>query len=51
MNGFFMSMRSNYVVESASIYYFVVEWDSKNMSWEEFRGKYEDFLDLAFRYI
>ncbi|CAD7934060.1 unnamed protein product [Amoebophrya sp. A120] len=39
MNGFFMSMRSNYVVESASLYYFVVEWDSKNLSWEEFRGQ------------
>ncbi|CAD7933307.1 unnamed protein product [Amoebophrya sp. A25] len=38
MNGFFMSMRSNYVVESASIYYFVVQWDSKELSWEDFRG-------------
>jgi len=38
MNGFFMSMRSNYVVESASIYYFVVQWDPKELAWEDFRG-------------
>lgn len=38
MNGFFMSMRQNFVDEKASIYYFVVEWDSKDLSWEDFRG-------------
>lgn len=38
MNGFFMSMRQNFVAEGASIYYFVVEWDSKDLSWADFRG-------------
>lgn len=38
MNGFFMSMRSNFVAESASIYYFVVEWEEKSLAWDRFRG-------------
>merc|ERR1719324_2356958 len=38
-NGFFMTMRSGYVKEGASIYYFVVEWEVKNLSWADFRGK------------
>jgi len=36
-NGFFMSMRSKFVAAGASIYYYVVEWDSK-LKWEDFRG-------------
>ena len=39
MNGFFMSMRSNFVAPGASIYYFVVEWDKDTCAWEDFRGK------------
>ncbi|CAD7935942.1 unnamed protein product [Amoebophrya sp. A25] len=39
MNGFFMSMRQNYVAPGASIYYFIVQWDAKKLSWEDFRGK------------
>lgn len=38
-NGFFMTMRSNYVKEGASIYYYVVEWDVKELPWADFRGK------------
>eukprot|EP00440_Ansanella_granifera_P022980 gb/GFBE01024959.1/.p1 GENE.gb/GFBE01024959.1/~~gb/GFBE01024959.1/.p1 ORF type:complete len:432 (+),score=164.41 gb/GFBE01024959.1/:1-1296(+) len=38
-NGFFMTMRSGFVKEGASIYYYVVEWDSKDLSWADFRGK------------
>jgi len=38
-NGFFMTMRSTYVKSGASIYYYVVEWDSKDLSWADFRGK------------
>merc|ERR1719262_1115653 len=38
-NGFFMTMRAGYVKEGASIYYYVVEWEVKNLSWEDFRGK------------
>jgi len=39
MNGFFMSMRSNFVAPDASIHYFTVEFDSGALSWEDFRGK------------
>merc|ERR1719197_1175128 len=38
-NGFFMTMRSGFVKEGASIYYYVVEWDPKDMPWSDFRGK------------
>jgi len=38
-NGFFMTMRAGYVQEGKSIYYYVVEWDSKTLSWADFRGK------------
>jgi len=38
-NGFFMSMRSGFVKEGASIYYYVVEWDPKDLAWADFRGK------------
>jgi len=38
-NGFFMSMRSKFTDPSAEIYYFSVEWDSKVLSWADFRGK------------
>jgi nucleoside diphosphate kinase len=38
-NGFFMTMRAGYVKEGVSIYYFVVEWDTKDLSWADFRGK------------
>jgi len=39
MNGFFMSMRSNFVAPGASIYYFVVEFEKDTLAWEDFRGK------------
>jgi len=38
-NGFFMQMRSKFVAPGAAIYYFVVEWDPLDISWEDFRGK------------
>jgi len=38
-NGFFMTMRATYVKEGVSIYYYVLEWDSKELSWADFRGK------------
>jgi len=34
-----MKMRNDYVAEGVSIYYYVVEWDAKALSWEDFRGK------------
>jgi len=38
-NGFFMTMRAGFVKEGTCIYYYVVEWDSKELSWADFRGK------------
>merc|ERR1712066_945523 len=38
-NGFFMSMRSKFTKPGTEIYYFVVEWDGKNLPWADFRGK------------
>lgn len=38
-NGFFMSMRDKFVAPGVSIYYYVVDWESKNLSWEDFRGQ------------
>jgi len=38
-NGFFMSMRDKYVAPGKSIHWMSVEWDSSNLSWEDFRGK------------
>merc|ERR1719265_3109983 len=35
-NGFFMTMRSTYVKDGASIYYYSVEWDPKALSWADF---------------
>ena len=37
-NGFFMTMRSNFVAPGASIYYFSVEWDAASLKWALFRG-------------
>lgn len=37
-NGFFMSMRSKYVAPGTSIHYYVVEWNSADLSWADFRG-------------
>merc|ERR1719502_1990435 len=38
-NGFFMTMRAGYVAEGKSIYYYVIEWDPKDLPWADFRGK------------
>jgi len=38
-NGFFMEMRNKYVAPGLSIYYYVVEWDATQMTWEDFRTK------------
>jgi len=38
-NGFFMTMRAGYVKPGASIYYYVVEWESAKLPWADFRGK------------
>merc|ERR1719215_184275 len=38
-NGFFMSMRAAFTAPGKSIHYYSVEWDEKDLSWEDFRGK------------
>jgi len=38
-NGFFMAMRSKFTMPGTQIYYYSVEWDSKSLSWADFRGK------------
>ena len=38
-NGFFMSMRSKFVLPNTSIHYYVVEWSSAKLPWSDFRGK------------
>merc|ERR1712070_1330406 len=38
-NGFFMTMRAGFVKPGTCIYYYVVEWDTKDLAWADFRGK------------
>jgi nucleoside diphosphate kinase len=37
-NAFFMTMRSKFVAPTASIHYYVVEFDPVSLSWKDFRG-------------
>lgn len=34
-----MSMRSKFTAPGLTIHYYVVEFDSDNLSWSDFRGK------------
>eukprot|EP01001_Neometanema_parovale_P007210 NODE_3527_length_1204_cov_112.411656_g3347_i0.p1 GENE.NODE_3527_length_1204_cov_112.411656_g3347_i0~~NODE_3527_length_1204_cov_112.411656_g3347_i0.p1 ORF type:complete len:339 (-),score=110.12 NODE_3527_length_1204_cov_112.411656_g3347_i0:121-1137(-) len=47
INGFYMSMREKYTKPPAEIHYFNTEWDTKNLSWEDFRGKVLGATDPA----
>ena len=38
-NGFYMTMRAGFVKEGTCIYYYVVEFDPKELSWANFRDK------------
>jgi len=38
-NGFFMAMRSKFTKPGTEIHYYVVEWEQKELSWADFRGK------------
>ena len=38
-NGFFMSMRSKFVLPGTSIHYYVVDFSSHDLKWADFRGK------------
>eukprot|EP00966_Prymnesium_polylepis_P180088 4169957-Prymnesium_polylepis.1 len=42
-----MAMREKYTKPSASIYYYLVEWDPAVLSWEDFRGKVLGATDPA----
>ena len=39
MNGFYMSMRSDYCTPPASISWMTVQWPAGSLSWEDFRGE------------
>jgi nucleoside diphosphate kinase len=38
-NAFFMTMRSQYTAPKRVLHYFTVEWDEKDFSWADFRGR------------
>jgi len=46
-NGFFMTMRAGFVKPGTCIHYYVVEWDSNDLSWADFRGKVLGTTDPA----
>ena len=39
LNGFFMSMRNQFVIPGTSIHYYNVEFDPAELKWGDFRGK------------
>lgn len=39
LNAFFMSMRGKFTAPGTSIHYYSVEFDSRKLSWEDFRGQ------------
>jgi nucleoside diphosphate kinase len=39
INAFYMAMRGAFTKPGTSIYYYVVEWDPKELSWGDFRAK------------
>lgn len=47
INGFYMAMREKYTKPSASIYYYLVEWDPAKLSWGDFREKVLGATDPA----
>lgn len=40
INGFYMQMRDTFVQPGNAIHYYCIEWDSKAMSWADFRGSF-----------
>ena len=38
INGFYMAMRGKFTAPTAAIYYYVVEWPTAALKWEDFRG-------------
>jgi len=39
INGFYMNMRTKFTTPGTCIHYYQVEWDSKDLSWADFREK------------
>ncbi len=39
INGFYMAMRSKFTIKGESIYYFTVEWEAAQLSFDDFREK------------
>jgi len=39
INGFYMSMRGKFTKNDAKIYYFLVDWPTASLPWEDFRAK------------
>jgi len=39
INGFYMGMREMYVERGSSVHWFSVEWDERDLPWEQFRSK------------
>ena len=38
INGFYMAMREKYTKPGGGIHYYLVEWDPKELSWDQFRN-------------
>jgi nucleoside diphosphate kinase len=47
INGFYMSMREKYTKKDVCVHYYLVEWDSVQLSWEDFRAKVLGATDPA----
>ena len=47
MNGFYMAMRAKFITPGSSIYYFNVEWRSKDLSFADFRSQVLGSTDPA----
>ena len=44
---FYMAMREKYTKPGASIHYYLIEWDPKKLSWQDFRMKVLGATDPA----
>jgi len=38
INGFYMEMKQKFTQPGSSIYFYVVDWDTKDLSWKDFRA-------------
>jgi nucleoside diphosphate kinase len=47
INGFYMSMREKYTKRDVCVHYYLVEWESAKLSWEDFRAKVLGATDPA----